>query len=372
MHKTGSMKYLILSLFLLIGNVIRSQNDSPLKKVGDFVLGMNETEFLKIAESKYNVYPSRQGNITYNTNKLAKTADHNITYIRYNVSDFNFLVSKTNFDRATFVFINSRLIEIDLKKAGPLKAKEGEAIIENLRKTYMKGAAHIAQKKPDKKGNTEYEKYAGNLQIYSHKPQGIRAKQGYTMEFFFTSIKKSTDYTEIRFCDIDDSRFWDKYISMGIELKAKGIEPYREFRGAYLGMYLEYFKNEFSEVKKAENPGHADIPKYNNCDVYTCEIENPEIDGINIENIYYYFYKNRLLGIQCSINQNITREEEDLFIENLKTAYGEYTQLNKDDKVSPEWIYKSVGFEIRMMYKREIKSLVFSFESLGDALINKN
>jgi hypothetical protein len=51
MHKTGSMKYLILSLFLLIGNVIRSQNDSPLKKVGDFVLGMNETEFLKLQKA---------------------------------------------------------------------------------------------------------------------------------------------------------------------------------------------------------------------------------------------------------------------------------------------------------------------------------
>ncbi len=358
------MKYLILTFLIFIGNTILSQIDSPLKKIRDFELGMNEAEFLKIAESKYKVYPSRQSNIIYNTDKIAKTAEHNITYVRYNVSDFNFLVSKTNFDRATFTFINNRLIGVELKKSEPLSAKEGVAIINNLSNTYMKGAAHIAQKKPDKKGNTEYEKYAGNLQIYSHKPQGIRAKQGYTLEFFFTTMKKSTDFTEIRFLDMDESRFLDKYITMGQEFKVKELKAYREFRGAYLGMYLEYFKNEFSEVSKTENFGNKDNLQCNNCDVYTCKIENAEIDGINIENIYYYFYKNQLVRILCCLDRNITKEQEDLFIENLQTTYGENNQSNKEDKVSPKWIYKAVDFEVNMLYSKTTKSLIFSFETL--------
>ncbi len=360
------MKYPVILFFFLIGNIILAQNSSPLKKIGEFELGMKETEFLKIAESKYKVYPSRQSNIIYNTDKRAKTTEHNIVYVRYNVSDFKFHISKTNFDRAAFTFINSRLIGVDLKKSGPLSSKEGTAIIKNLSNTYMKGAAHIVQKKPDKKGNTEYEKYAGNLQIYSHKPQGIRAKQGYTLEFFFTTMKKSTDFTEIRFLDIDDSRFWDKYITMGQEFKAKDIKAYREFRGAYLGMYLEYFKNEFDEVKKPENFVNKDITHCNNCDVYTCTIENPEIDGIKIENIYYYFNKNQLVRILCIIDQNITKDQEDMFIENLQTNYGEYKQLNKDDKVSPEWIYKAVDFEVNLLYSKTSKSLIFSLESFGE------
>jgi len=365
------MKTKLLSFLLIISSLADAQVNSPLKHLKDFSLGMSEKSFQELIKGKYKAYSTQQSNMVYNTKKMTKTVDHNIKRMRYTVVGFNFTISKTVFDRAVFTFINNRLISIDLKKSGAISLKEGIGIMDYLHETYMKGAAHLVEKKPNKKGYTEYEKYNGFKQIYSHKPKGNRANQGYLLEFFFTTMKKSKDFTEIRFHDIGAVRFWDKYITMGETFKSKGLKAYSKFNEAYLGMYLDYFNESFKQVKKLENFTNEDNILYHYCDVYVSEPDSPSLASIPITNTYYYFYKNRLLSILCQLDKSVDEEQKDVFLEDLKTLYGENTEINKKDKGSPEWTYKEVNFEIHLVYKKASNSLIFTFESLSNELYSE-
>ena len=308
------MKIKLLSIFLTINFLAYAQIDSPLKHLNDFSLGMSEKDFNELIKGKYKAYSIQESNIVYNTDKMAKTEDYNIKRKRYTLADLNYTISKTIFDRAIFTFMNERLEKIDFKKSGPISAKEGKAIMDYLHKTYMKEGTYLVEKKPDKKGYTNYEKYNGFKQIYSHKPKGIRASDGYLMEFFFTIMKKSKEFTEIRFKDIDAAKFWDKYLAMGETFKSKGLKAYNEFKGAYLGMHFDYFQESFNEIRKVDNFINEDNTSYNYCDVYVCKNDNPLLADISIKNSYYYFYKNRLLAILLQLDETIDDVEKDIFI----------------------------------------------------------